>query len=167
MQEMREGRVQSLGWEDPLEEEMAPHSSALVARSQTWLSMHTHAVAPGQELQVTRGDHCRFLMCSSCNWIVQLTATPCPLTQRPVCVAHHFKIQVLLFRWSRANHWEDSLFHSHIPRGGVTPHPGGHTGKHQRPSGSRGSKRKAWTAALVLVFTGRNGQVRVSWLRID
>ena len=26
---MRETRVQSLGWEDPLEKEMAPHSSTL------------------------------------------------------------------------------------------------------------------------------------------
>ena len=29
MQEMREMRVQSLGWEDPLEEGMEPHSSIL------------------------------------------------------------------------------------------------------------------------------------------
>ena len=30
MQEMPETQVQSLGWEDPLEEEMAIHSSILV-----------------------------------------------------------------------------------------------------------------------------------------
>ena len=29
MQEMQETRVQSLGWEDPLEQEMATHSSIL------------------------------------------------------------------------------------------------------------------------------------------
>ena len=29
---MRETRVQSLGWEDPLEKEMAPHSSILAWR---------------------------------------------------------------------------------------------------------------------------------------
>ena len=29
MQEMQETRVQSLGWEDPLEEEVATHSSIL------------------------------------------------------------------------------------------------------------------------------------------
>ena len=29
MQEMQETQVQSLGWEDPLEEEMATHSSTL------------------------------------------------------------------------------------------------------------------------------------------
>ena len=29
MQKMQEAQVQSLGWEDPLEEEMAPHSSIL------------------------------------------------------------------------------------------------------------------------------------------
>ena len=32
MQETRETQVQSLGWEDPLEEEMAAHSSALAWR---------------------------------------------------------------------------------------------------------------------------------------
>ena len=39
---MQETRVQSLGKEDPLEKEMAPHSSILaqggVTKSQTWLS---------------------------------------------------------------------------------------------------------------------------------
>ena len=34
MQEMQETRVQSLGWEDPLEEEVAAHSSILAWR--TW-----------------------------------------------------------------------------------------------------------------------------------
>ena len=55
MQDMQEMQVQSLGWEDPLEKEMATHSSILawensmdretwkvivhgVAESQTWLS---------------------------------------------------------------------------------------------------------------------------------
>ena len=33
MQEMQETRVQSLGWEDPLEEEMATHSSILAWKS--------------------------------------------------------------------------------------------------------------------------------------
>ena len=32
MQEMQEMQVQSLGWEDPLEEEMATHSSILGRR---------------------------------------------------------------------------------------------------------------------------------------
>ena len=35
MQETQEMEVQSLGWEDPLEEEMATHSSILVENSQT------------------------------------------------------------------------------------------------------------------------------------
>ena len=58
MQEMQEPQVQSLGWEDPLEKEMVPHSSILAWRipwteepgglqsmgpqSWTWLSMHIH-----------------------------------------------------------------------------------------------------------------------------
>ena len=33
MQEMQETWVQSLGWEDPLEEEMAAHSSILAGKS--------------------------------------------------------------------------------------------------------------------------------------
>ena len=32
MQEMQETRVQSLGWEDPLEQEMATHSSILARK---------------------------------------------------------------------------------------------------------------------------------------
>ena len=57
LQEMQETWIQSLGWEDPLEEEMAAHSSILagkshkerwatvhgVAESQTLLSMHSHS----------------------------------------------------------------------------------------------------------------------------
>ena len=36
MQEMKETRVQSLGREDPLEEEMATHSSTLALRIRIW-----------------------------------------------------------------------------------------------------------------------------------
>ena len=58
MQETQETQVRSLGWEDPLEEEMATHSNILagtipwteepgglhgVTTSQTQLSMHTDA----------------------------------------------------------------------------------------------------------------------------
>ena len=50
MQEMQETRVQSLGWEDPLEEEVATHSSILAWRI-PWteepgglLSMGSHRV---------------------------------------------------------------------------------------------------------------------------
>ena len=61
---MQEMQVQSLGWEDPMEEEMATHSSILawqvtwtdrgvwqatvhgVAESQTWLSDWAHTYAP-------------------------------------------------------------------------------------------------------------------------
>ena len=32
MQEMQETQVQSLGWEDPLEKDMATHSSILASR---------------------------------------------------------------------------------------------------------------------------------------
>ena len=61
MQELQEMQVQSLGREDPLEEEMATHFSILaetilwieepgVARSQTWLSTRTESERklPGQ-----------------------------------------------------------------------------------------------------------------------
>ena len=61
MQEMQEMQVQSLGQEDPLEKEMATHSSIpawkipwteepggatvhVVAKSQIWLRTHTHCL---------------------------------------------------------------------------------------------------------------------------
>ena len=58
----QETRVRSLGWEDPLEEEMTTHSSLLVwkipwpgglqsmglQKSQTWLSYYTTATIPSR-----------------------------------------------------------------------------------------------------------------------
>ena len=43
MQEMQETQVQSLGWKDPLEKEMATHSSSLIRRSTLIETAH-----PGQ-----------------------------------------------------------------------------------------------------------------------
>ena len=40
MQEMQEMPVQSLGWEDSLEEEMAPHSSLLAWKIPWWAAVH-------------------------------------------------------------------------------------------------------------------------------
>ena len=68
MQEMQETWVQSLGQEDPLEEEMATHSSILaweipwtrgawwalvyaVTKTQTWLSMHACRQVPYREVK--------------------------------------------------------------------------------------------------------------------
>ena len=67
MQEIQEMQVQSLGWEDPLEEEMTAHSSILAWRipwteepdrlqstgpqSWTWLSMYAHInITPFSEM---------------------------------------------------------------------------------------------------------------------
>ena len=49
MQEKQETWVQSLGWEDPLEEEMATHSSILAGKNshgvtKNWTQRSTHAM---------------------------------------------------------------------------------------------------------------------------
>ena len=51
MQEMREMQFQSLGWEDPLEEEMATHSSILAWRI---LGREESAGLKSKELQKVR-----------------------------------------------------------------------------------------------------------------
>ena len=67
IQKTQETQVQSLGWEDPLEEGMATHSSVLawripmdtgswwatvqgVAKSQTGLSTHIHILVKGKNV---------------------------------------------------------------------------------------------------------------------
>ena len=72
MQEMQETWVQSQGWEDPLEEEMAPHSSILawknsmdrgvwqatvygITKSQTQLATEcTHTHIPGNTIALEK-----------------------------------------------------------------------------------------------------------------
>ena len=51
VQEMQETWVRSLGWEDPLEEGMATHSSILAGESHGWRSLAgytVHGVAKSQ-----------------------------------------------------------------------------------------------------------------------
>ena len=49
---MRETRVQSLGWEDPLEKEMATHSSTLALKipwtEEPWTDATVHGVTKSQ-----------------------------------------------------------------------------------------------------------------------
>ena len=49
---MRETRVQSLGWEDPLEKEMAPHSSTLA-----WKIPRTEEPSRLQSMESQRVGH--------------------------------------------------------------------------------------------------------------
>ena len=49
---MRETRVRSLGWEDPLEKEMAPHSSALA-----WKIPWTEEPGRLQSMELQRVGH--------------------------------------------------------------------------------------------------------------
>ena len=75
---MQKMQVRSLGWEDPLEEEMASYSSVLclenstdrrawwatvhgVAKSQTRLSTHTHTHMPVSILSFQHGPLCSFI----------------------------------------------------------------------------------------------------------
>jgi len=53
MQETQETRVQSLGWEDPLEEGMAAHSSILAWRIQGQMSLAGCSPQGCQELDMT------------------------------------------------------------------------------------------------------------------
>ena len=43
VQEMQGMRVQYLGWEDPLEEEMATHSSIIAWKSHGWRSLEGYS----------------------------------------------------------------------------------------------------------------------------
>ena len=47
MKEMQETRIRSLGWEDPLEEGMATHSSILAWRIPWMEELVVHGVAKG------------------------------------------------------------------------------------------------------------------------
>ena len=53
MQEMPERQVQSLGWEDPLEEEMATHSSILPGKSRQQRSLGGYSPWGHKEPYVT------------------------------------------------------------------------------------------------------------------
>ena len=68
MQEMQEIQVQSLGWEDPLEKEMATHSSILAWKTPwtEWVPMDCSGL---QSIRLQRVRH---------NW-VQTPTTPCSL----------------------------------------------------------------------------------------
>ena len=58
MQEPQETQVQSLGWEDPLEEGMATHSSILVMDRGAW-QVTVHGVAKSQTPQKRLSRHTR------------------------------------------------------------------------------------------------------------
>ena len=56
MQEMKETQVQSLGWEDPLEEDMATHSSILawrIPRDRGAWRATVHGVAESDRTETT------------------------------------------------------------------------------------------------------------------
>ena len=57
---MRETRVRSLGWEDPLEKEMATHSSTLVLKIPWTEKPWTDATVHGVEKSQTRLSHFTF-----------------------------------------------------------------------------------------------------------
>ena len=50
---MQETQIQSLGWEDPLEKEMATHSSILAWKSHGWRSLAGYSPWGCKELDVT------------------------------------------------------------------------------------------------------------------
>ena len=54
---MRESRVQSLGREDPLEKEMATHSSTLAGKFHGWRSLVGYSPQGHKELDMTEQLH--------------------------------------------------------------------------------------------------------------
>ena len=55
---MRETRVQSLGWEDPLEKEMAAHSILLPGKFHGWRSLIGYSPRGHKESDTTEQLHC-------------------------------------------------------------------------------------------------------------
>ena len=136
---MRETRVQSLGWEDPLEKEMATHSNILAWRI-PWIG------EPGR-LQSTGLQRVRH------NWATSLYFTSHPLKRLPRCYSgkeptcqcrrhrrHGFDSWVRKTRWNRK--WQSTLVFL----------PGRSHG--QRSLGSYGPwGRKEWTGLNDLAWT--------------
>ena len=54
---MRETHIQSLGGEDPLEKEMAPHSSTLAGESHGWRSLVGYSLWGRKKLDTTEQLH--------------------------------------------------------------------------------------------------------------
>ena len=54
---MRETQVRSLGWEDPLEKEMATHSSILGGKSHGWRSLAGYSPQGRKKSDVTERLH--------------------------------------------------------------------------------------------------------------
>ena len=89
MQETQETRVQSMGWEDPLEEGMATHSSILVWRipwteepyrvglqSRTWLkwvSKHAHTLSEANQCILMTLMTCKFFSFKENNLFLVLS----------------------------------------------------------------------------------------------
>ena len=60
MQEEQETQVQSLGWEDPLEEEMATHFSILAWKFHGQRSLAGYGPWGHKELDTTEHTHCYY-----------------------------------------------------------------------------------------------------------
>ena len=63
MQEMQDTLIWSLGWEDPLKEEMATHSSVLPGKSHEQRSLAVFGPWRHKETEQQRGD----LVCCECD----------------------------------------------------------------------------------------------------
>ena len=104
---MWESRVQSLGWEDPLEERMATHSGILpwripmdreawwvtvhrVAKSQRQLSDYIQAKIRDSSFSVTPGPRIH-THCFMCSTLPTLLCTPLPCAQEHVICSKRFQ----------------------------------------------------------------------------
>ena len=73
---MRETRVHSLGWEDPLEKEMATHSSILAGKSHGWRNLVGYSPWGCKESDTAERLHFTSLVCV-CAKSLQLCPTLC------------------------------------------------------------------------------------------
>ena len=91
---MRETRVRSLGREDPLEEEMAPHSSILAGESLGQRSLAGYSPRGPRELGTTEQLALSFSLSLEVQWLgihlakqaTWVGSTPGPGTQDSMCV---------------------------------------------------------------------------------
>ena len=67
MQQTQETQVWSLGWEDPLEEEMATNSVSLLGKSYGQRSLASYSPWGCKESDMTEHTHKHVLLCAACK----------------------------------------------------------------------------------------------------
>ena len=96
---MRETRVHSLGREDPLEKEMATHSSILAGKSHRWRNLVGYSPWGCKESDTTERLHFTSLVCV-CAKSLQLCLTLCdPMDYSPPGLSVQRIFQARILEW--------------------------------------------------------------------